>query len=193
MLDYYKLLEDFNLYDKSGKYAPQREVRAVFPTEDSAFGSMKELIRQGLEEDAIVEGKRNEDLPKIADEIKRTLPKTEAEISEDAVEQADTDLEARFSYSIPDSRSDLLQRFKDGEITEEEFAEAWDNKPSKENPISIANLKPEDANTTPEKKRKKGENKGNKESNLYESIQTSDIFNDSFKKTAKQKPPTRGW
>ena len=88
-------------------------------------------------------------------------------------------------YSLPDNRSDLLQRFKDGEITEEEFAEAWDNKPSKENPISIANLKPEDANTTPEKKRKKGENKGNKESNLYESIQTSDIFNDSFKKTAK--------
>lgn len=183
--NYYKLLEDFNLYDKSGKYAPQREVRAVFPTEGSAFGSMKELIRQGLEEDAIVEGKRNEDLPKIVDEIKRTLPKTEAEISEDAVEQAETDLEARFSYSLPDNRSDLLQRFKDGEITEEEFAEAWDNKPSKENPVSIANLKPEDANTTPEKKRKKGENKGNKESNLYESIQTSDIFNDSFKKTAK--------
>jgi hypothetical protein len=110
-----------------------------------------------------------------------TFNSEQAKLTSNAVPTTDPDIR----YSLPDSRSDLLQRFKDGEITEEEFAEAWDNKPSKENPISIANLKPEDANTTPKKKRKKGENKGNKESNLYESIQTSDIFNDSFKKTAK--------
>ena len=92
--NYYKLLEDFTLYDKDGNYVPQREVRAVFPKEDSPFGSMKQLIKEGLEEDAIVEGKRDERLGKIVDEIEATLPKTEAEITEEQVEQADRDLEA---------------------------------------------------------------------------------------------------
>lgn len=92
--NYYKLLEDFTLYDKDGNYVPQREVRAVFPKEGSAFGSMKSLIEAGLQEDAVIEGKRDSSLSSIVDEIQRTLPKTEAEISEDQVEQADRDLEA---------------------------------------------------------------------------------------------------
>ena len=91
--NYYKLLEDFTLYDKDGNYVPQREVRAVFPKDGAAFGSMKELIESGLEEDAILEGKRDSSLPSIVDEIQRTLPKTEAEISEEQVAQADHDLE----------------------------------------------------------------------------------------------------
>ena len=33
-------------YDKDGSYVPQREVRAVFPKEGSAFGSMKDLKAQ---------------------------------------------------------------------------------------------------------------------------------------------------
>ena len=92
--NYYKLLEDFTLYDKNGKYVPQREVRAVFPSEGSAFGTMKDLIKAGLEEDAVVEGKRDSRLSSIVDEIQRTLPKTEAEIGEEQVAQADKDLEA---------------------------------------------------------------------------------------------------
>ena len=92
--NYYKLLEDFTLYDKDGKYVPQREVRAVFPKEGNAFGTMKDLIKAGLEEDAIVEGKRDKNLSSIVDEIQKTLPKTEAEISEEQVAQADRDLEA---------------------------------------------------------------------------------------------------
>ena len=95
--NYYKLLEDFTLYDKDGKYVPQREVRAEFPSEGSAFGTMKDLIKDGLEEDAVVEGKRDKNLPSIVDEIQNTLPKTEAEISEEQVPQADKDLEA---YSL---------------------------------------------------------------------------------------------
>ena len=91
--NYYKLLEDFTLYDKDGNYVPQREVRAVFPKDGAAFGSMKELIESGLEEDAIVEGKRDSSLASIVDEIQWTLPKTEAEISEEQVAQADHDLE----------------------------------------------------------------------------------------------------
>ena len=92
--NYYKLIEDFTLYDRDGNYVPQREVRAVFPTKDSAFGSMKDLIRDGLQEDAVVEGKRDKYLSSIVDEIEKSLPRTEAEIEETQVEQADVDLEA---------------------------------------------------------------------------------------------------
>ena len=92
--NYYKLIEDFTLYDKNGQYVPQREVRAVFPQADSAFGSMKELIEAGLQEDAVIEGKRDKTLSAIVDEIEQTLPKTEAEIPETEVKQADRDIEA---------------------------------------------------------------------------------------------------
>ena len=98
--NYYKLLSDFALYDKDGNYVPQREVRAVFPKADSAFGAMKDLIREGLEEDAVIEGKRDKSLSSIVDEIQETLPKTEAEIEETQVAQADRDLEAENKYSL---------------------------------------------------------------------------------------------
>lgn len=97
--NYYKLIEDFTLYDKDGRYVPQREVMAVFPKADSAFGSMKELIREGLQEDAVVEGKRDKSLSAIVDEIQRTIPKTDAEIADEQVAQADRDLEAEVKYS----------------------------------------------------------------------------------------------
>ena len=100
--NYYKLLEDFTLYDKDGNYVPQREVRAVFPKADSAFGSMKDLIQEGLQEDAIIEGKRDKNLSAIVDEIQETLPRTEAEIEETQVAQADRDLEAEVKYSMRD-------------------------------------------------------------------------------------------
>lgn len=100
--NYYKLIEDFTLYDKDGSYVPQREVRAVFPKETDAFGSMKQLIAEGLEEDAIVEGKRDANLSAIVDEIQKSIPRTEAEISEEQVEQADRDLEADVKYSLRD-------------------------------------------------------------------------------------------
>lgn len=115
--NYYKLIEDFTLYDMNSRYVPQREVRAVFPTDDSAFGSMKSLIESALEEDAIVEGKRDSALGEIVDEIQQNLPRTEAEIEEVEVEQADRDLEADAKYSV----------------REEFYAEvdAWDGKTDK--------------------------------------------------------------
>ena len=108
--NYYKLLEDFTLYDKDGKYVPQREVRAVFPKEGNAFGTMKDLIKAGLQEDAIVEGKRDKNLSSIVDEIQKTLPKTEAEISEEQVKQADRDLEAETKFSTRDSSGNQLTK-----------------------------------------------------------------------------------
>ena len=121
--NYYKLLEDFTLYDKDGNYVPQREVRAVFPKAESAFGSMKKLIKEGLEEDAVIEGKRDNRLSAIVDEIQRTIPKTEAEISEDQVAQADRDLEAEvklpdrdYSYDSLVSKPDMAVTSVDGAI-----------------------------------------------------------------------------
>ena len=115
--NYYKLIEDFTLYDKDGKYVPQREVRAVFPKDDSAFGSMKDLIREGLEEDAVVEGKRDKSLSAIVDEIQKTLPKTEAEIEETQVAQADRDLEAEVQLSDRDYAYDSLVSKPDMAVT----------------------------------------------------------------------------
>lgn len=113
--NYYKLIEDFTLYDKDGKYVPQREVRAVFPKADSAFGSMKDLIQEGLQEDAVVEGKRDQNLSAIVDEIQRSIPKTEAEIADEQVAQADRDLEAEEKYS--DRNSDGRKGMDDSEIS----------------------------------------------------------------------------
>ena len=70
--NYYKLLEDFTtLVD--GEYHAQEAVKMVFPDENSAFGSIAELIREGLEEDAVVEGMRSERLGEICDRIEREL------------------------------------------------------------------------------------------------------------------------
>ena len=110
--NYYKLIEDFTLYDKDGKYVPQREVRAAFPKEDSAFGSMKDLIKAGLEEDAIIEGKKESNLSSIVDEIQETLPRTEAEIEETQVEQADRDLEDLNRYSFRGTNQDGIEVYE---------------------------------------------------------------------------------
>ena len=72
--NYYKLIEDFTVYD-NGQYVAQQDITMTFPTEDSAFGSMQDLIKRGLEEDAILEGDRTEKVPQIADEITKTLGK----------------------------------------------------------------------------------------------------------------------
>lgn len=108
--NYYKLLADFTLYDKDGNYVPQREVRAVFPAANSAFGSMKELIQSGLEEDAVIEGKRDKSLHAIVDEIQRTIPRTEAEIEESPVDQADRDLESGDLFSDRDGDNAAIIR-----------------------------------------------------------------------------------
>ena len=66
--NYYKLLEDFTtLVDET--YMPQEAVKFVFPTEESAFGSLETLIEQSLEEDAILEGQRDAKVGAIVDEL----------------------------------------------------------------------------------------------------------------------------
>lgn len=71
--DYYKLIEDFTVYDGEGNYAPQEAVRPVYPDENSAFGSMADLIERGLAEDQALTDKRTENVGAIVDEIAATL------------------------------------------------------------------------------------------------------------------------
>ena len=67
--NYYKVLIDFAAYDSDGNSIPQRAVTMNFPTENDAFGSMKSLIEKGLEADAILEGRKAENIPKILKDI----------------------------------------------------------------------------------------------------------------------------
>lgn len=90
-----------------GSFTPDK-AGTVFPTKDSAFGSMKDLIESGLEEDAIIEGKRERGLSAIVDEIEKSLPRTEVEIEEVEVKQADRDLEAGVKYQARDSRGNVV-------------------------------------------------------------------------------------
>ena len=88
--DYYKLIEDFTVYDGEGNYCPQEAVRPVYPDESSAFGSMADLIERGLAEDQALTDKRAENVGAIVDEIAATLkPKSELKLSVKDVEPAD--------------------------------------------------------------------------------------------------------
>lgn len=70
--NYYKLLEDFTtLVD--GEYHAQEAVKMVFPDESSAFGSIASLIEEGLDEDAVLEGRRTENVGGICDEIEKQI------------------------------------------------------------------------------------------------------------------------
>lgn len=70
--NYYKVLEDFTTLVE-GEYVPQEAVKFNFPTEGDAFGSLASLIEQGLEEDAILEGQRDEKVGAIVEEVGEVL------------------------------------------------------------------------------------------------------------------------
>lgn len=70
---YYKMLEDFALYDNDLNFKPQGDVQMQFPTEDSEYGSMKDLIEKGLSEDAELEAKRSDEIEGIVDEIENMM------------------------------------------------------------------------------------------------------------------------
>ena len=68
--NYYKLLQDFNTIDlATGEYAPQGAVTMTFPTEESAFGNVETLIQQGLQEDAELEEKMEQEIDGIANQV----------------------------------------------------------------------------------------------------------------------------
>lgn len=78
--NYYKLLEDFTTcITENGvdTFVPQGAVKMNFPTNESAFGSLSELIERGLEEDAILEGMKSEKIGPIVDDIQKALDQGE--------------------------------------------------------------------------------------------------------------------
>lgn len=74
--NYYKVLIDFAAYDSEGNPTPQGPVTMNFPTENDAFGSMTSLIEKGLEADAILEGRKEKQIPEILNEVKAVIGET---------------------------------------------------------------------------------------------------------------------
>nr|DAF03481.1 MAG TPA: acetyltransferase domain containing protein [Caudoviricetes sp.] len=74
--NYYKLLEDFTTM-VDGEFHPQGDVTATFPGSDSAFGSMADLIKEGLEEDAVTANRLNGEVDGLAEEIRSALGREE--------------------------------------------------------------------------------------------------------------------
>ena len=104
--NYYKLLEDFTtLVD--GEYHAQEAVKMVFPDENSAFGSIAELIREGLEEDAVVEGMRSERLGEICDRIERELGNENAAKENSAWDGGVQFSERDYSYETLTAKPDM--------------------------------------------------------------------------------------
>ena len=101
--NYYKVLEDFSTYD-NGMAAPQGAVTMTFPKEGDAFGSMAELIEQGLEEDAILEADREKSVPRIVDQVEQALKK------KDSQKNSESDKK----YSLKDS--DYLSAVERGDM-----------------------------------------------------------------------------
>lgn len=75
--NYYKLLEDFTTM-VDGEFHPQGDVTATFPGSDSAFGSMADLIKEGLEEDAVTANKLNAEVDGLAEEVRSALGREES-------------------------------------------------------------------------------------------------------------------
>ena len=86
--NYYKLLEDFTTY-VDGEYHAQGPVQMVFPDENSAFGSIASLIEEGLDEDAVLEGRRTENVGGICDEIEKQIGGVQYSIREEFADEID--------------------------------------------------------------------------------------------------------
>ena len=71
--NYYKLLIDFSAYNSDGKATPQGDVRIQYPQEGDAFGSLNDLIKQGLEEDALAQAKLDKGVKPILDDVEKEL------------------------------------------------------------------------------------------------------------------------
>ena len=81
--NYYKVLEDFNSYDAvNGKALPQKAVQAVFPSDQSAFGSMKDLMAMAIDGEALQQARQDKTVPEIVKEIQKTLPALEQTMRE---------------------------------------------------------------------------------------------------------------
>ena len=123
---YYKLLEDFALLDNDGNFKPQGDVRVQFPTEADAFGSMADLIQQGLSEDTKLEAKRSSEISGIVDEIQKMIKKgTIAQNKKFSLRsKADEQLNQRYMDAINRGDMDTVTRMVRRKASENGFTDA---------------------------------------------------------------------
>ncbi len=90
-----------------------------------------------------------------------------------------------FRYMLADENKAerLLGMYENGQISREEYLAKLKNQ--KETPLDLATSTPEIANTTPELNKKTGKNRGDKQSNFYDSFLGSSIFDERFKAEAE--------
>lgn len=122
--NYYKLLEDFTVYDK-GEYVGQEAVQTVFPGDNAAFGSMADLIRRGLDEDAVLEGKRDAEVADIVREVQETLGDVRASALRDG-DSRDTMSTSRYSLR-EDLEYGTEQRESEEEFRRRSLREGYEN------------------------------------------------------------------
>lgn len=95
----------------------------------------------------------------------------------------------RYSYTPPKSETfqELLKQYEDGAITREEYLELLRGKTPKNDPVSLANMTPNDfdMNTTPAVQRRTGNAKGDGQRRAYDTLQKSRIFDQRFKDEVK--------
>lgn len=113
--NYYKLLEDFTTcVTENGvdTFVPQGPVTMTFPDENSAFGSIADLIEQGLEEDAVLEGNRQANLDNIVDDIVEEFDGAPIEESEDWGNKKDAKWGLRFSVALTPEEQAIVDKAK---------------------------------------------------------------------------------
>ena len=89
-----------------------------------------------------------------------------------------------YSYtpSKAETIDELLEQYKEGTITEEEFKERIVSGKSKNDPVSVAQMKEESANTTPDIQRRQVKVKGDGERDTIIAKGKASIFSEGFKK-----------
>ncbi len=108
--NYYKLLEDFTTM-VDGEFHPQGDVTATFPGSDSAFGSMADLIKEGLEEDAVTANRLNGEVDGLAEEIRSALGREESG-KRFSLSSADTDIYSRI-FDMQREETKLTSRIRE--------------------------------------------------------------------------------
>lgn len=108
--NYYKLLEDFTTM-VDGEFHPQGDVTATFPGSDSAFGSMADLIKEGLEEDAVTANRLNDEVDGLAEEVRSALGREESG-KRFSLSSADTDIYSRI-FDMQREETELTNRIRE--------------------------------------------------------------------------------
>lgn len=108
--NYYKLLEDFTTM-VDGEFHPQGDVTATFPGSDSAFGSMADLIKEGLEEDAVTANRLNSEVDGLAEEVRNALGREESG-KRFSLSSADTDIYSRI-FDMQREETELTNRIRE--------------------------------------------------------------------------------